>query len=103
MGIQHFNDLLTAARQQPDVQRLLLVFAAASLPANATAQQRAAFESGESGELSPLMCVDKDPADWQDFVAMEAEACRRRSNIDPPCRSNTDPGMDVGRVTANCG
>jgi hypothetical protein len=74
MDIQHFNDLLTTARQQPDVQRLLLVFAAASLPANATAQQRAAFESGESGELSPLMCVDKDPADWQDFVAMEAEA-----------------------------
>ena len=30
-------------------------------------------------------------------------ACRRRSNIDPPCRSNTDPGMDAGRVTANCG
>ena len=29
--------------------------------------------------------------------------CRRRSNIDPPCRSNTDPGMDAGRVTANCG
>ena len=30
-------------------------------------------------------------------------SCRRRSNIDPPCRSNTDPGMDTGRVTANCG
>ena len=29
--------------------------------------------------------------------------CRRRSNIDPSCRSNTDPGMDAGRVTANCG
>lgn len=29
--------------------------------------------------------------------------CRRRSNIDPPCRSNTDPGMDAGRVTASCG
>ena len=30
-------------------------------------------------------------------------SCWRRSNIDPPCRSNTDPGMDVGRVTTNCG
>ncbi len=30
-------------------------------------------------------------------------ACRRRSNIDPPCRSNTDPGMDAGRARANCG
>ena len=33
----------------------------------------------------------------------EQQYCRRRSNIDPPCRSNTDPGMDAGRVTANCG
>jgi FixJ family two-component response regulator len=27
----------------------------------------------------------------------------RRSNIDPPCRSNTDPGMDAGRRTAGYG
>lgn len=74
MDISHFNDLLAAARQQPGAQRLLLVFATASLPANATAAQRASFEAGESGELAPLMCVDKDPADWQDFTAMQAEA-----------------------------
>ena len=29
--------------------------------------------------------------------------CRRRSNIDPPCRFNTDPGMDADRVTVGCG
>ena len=29
--------------------------------------------------------------------------CPRRSKSDPPCRSNIDPGMDAGRVTANCG
>jgi hypothetical protein len=29
--------------------------------------------------------------------------CPRRSNIDPPCRSNIDPGMDAGRATADCG
>ena len=74
MDISHFNDLLAAARQQPDAQRLLLVFAAASLPAGATAEQRARFAAGESGELAPLMCVDKDPADLKDFAALQAEA-----------------------------
>ena len=29
--------------------------------------------------------------------------CRRRSNIDPPCRSNIDPGMDADRMTVGCG
>ena len=74
MEISHFNDLLSAARQQKDAQRLLLVFAAASLPAGATAEQRARFEAGESGELAPLMCVDKDPAELKDFAALQLEA-----------------------------
>lgn len=74
MDISHFNDLLAAARQQADAQRLLLVFAAASLPPQATAEQRAAFEAGEAGELAPVMCVDKDPADIQDFAALRAES-----------------------------
>ena len=29
--------------------------------------------------------------------------CPRRPNFDPPCRSNTDPGMDAGRKAAGCG
>jgi hypothetical protein len=74
MEISHFNDLLAAARQQPDAQRLLLVFAAASLPADATPAQRASFEAGQSGELAPLMCVDKDPAELKDFATLQAEA-----------------------------
>lgn len=74
MDISHFDHLLAAARLQADPQRLLLVFAAASLPAGATAEQRARFEAGESGELAPLMCVDKDPAELKDFAALQAEA-----------------------------
>lgn len=74
MDINHFNHLLAAARRQPDAQRLLLVFAAASLPSDATAEQRARFEAGESGELAPLMCVDKDPAELKDFAALQTEA-----------------------------
>ena len=74
MEISHFNDLLTAARHQPQPQRLLLMFAGASLPADASAEQRARFEAGEAGELEPLMCVDKDPATLADFEALAAEA-----------------------------
>lgn len=74
MEISHFNDLLIAARGQLERQRLLLVFAGATLPADATAEQRARFEAGESGELTPLMCVDKDPGAVADFAALTVEA-----------------------------
>jgi hypothetical protein len=74
MDISHFNHLLAAARGQPEPQRLLLVFAGASLPAGATAEQRARFEAGESGELAPLMCVDKDPGALADFATLVDEA-----------------------------
>lgn len=74
MDIAHFDDLLAAARQQPVPQRLLLVFAGASLPADATPAQRAAFDAGEAGELAPLMCVDKDPLDLADFATLVQEA-----------------------------
>lgn len=74
MDISHFNDLLAAARGQPEPQRLLLVFAGASLPTDASAEQRADFEAGESGALAPLMCVDKDPGALVDFAALVNEA-----------------------------
>lgn len=74
MQITNFQDLLTAASQQLEAQRLLMVFAGATLPANASAQQRADFEAGHGGELSPLMCVDKLPQELTGFAALSAEA-----------------------------
>ena len=74
MNISTFEDLLQAARTQPEPQRLLLVFAGASLPSDASAEQRAQFEAGESGELAPLMCVDKDPHALTGFESLTAEA-----------------------------
>lgn len=74
MNITTFDDLLQAARQQPTAQRLLLVFAGATLPDNASPEQRAAFEAGQGGELAPLMCVDKTPDELGSFAALLQEA-----------------------------
>jgi len=47
MSISSFDDLLRAAREQSEPQRLLFVFANAVLPDNITPEQRARFEAGQ--------------------------------------------------------
>jgi hypothetical protein len=74
MEIANFDDLLRAARAQPEPQRLLLVFVAAALPADSTPEQRARFEAGEGGALVPLMSVDKDPDDLASFASLDEES-----------------------------
>lgn len=74
MTLASFDDLLIAARQQPQPQRLLFVFAGASLPGDANGTQRARFESGQGGELAPLMCVDKTPEELTNFAALAEES-----------------------------
>jgi hypothetical protein len=74
VDIASFEDLLRAARAQPEPQRLLFVFAAAELPEDSTPAQRASFEAGEGGALVPLMSVDKDPAELVDFAGLVAES-----------------------------
>lgn len=74
MDIQRFEDLLKVARAQPDPQRLLFVFAAAGLPEQPTAEQRARFEAGEGGELAPLMCADKAAEELAGFDELVAES-----------------------------
>jgi len=76
MNIASFDDLLQAARQQPEPQQLLFVFAGAELPAGASEAQRAHYAAGEGGELAPLMCVDKAAADLTGFDALCTEAAR---------------------------
>jgi hypothetical protein len=73
-AMQHFSDLLAAAHAEPEPQRLLLVFAAAELPRDATPAERAQFERGEGGALAPVICVDKRPEEIADFAALCAEA-----------------------------
>ena len=74
MDISSFDDLLRAAREQAEPQRLLFVFAAAELPGDSTPEQRARFEAGEGGALVPLMSVDKDPDDLASFASLAQES-----------------------------
>lgn len=76
MQISHFDDLLVAARRQDEPQRLLFVFANATLPPDSTSAQREAFEAGEGGQLEPVMCVDKTAEELARFADLKAEAAQ---------------------------
>ena len=72
--IATFDDLLRAARRQPEPQRLLFVFAGAQLPEDSTPEQRRRFAAGDGGALVPLMCVDKSPDELTTFAALAEES-----------------------------
>lgn len=74
MNISSFDDLLQAAKQQPEPQRLLFVFANAELPSDSTAAQKADFLAGHGGALVPVMCVDKTPEELQSFADLVQES-----------------------------
>jgi len=74
VNISNFDDLLRAARAQPEPQRLLFVFADAVLPADCTPQQHADFQAGHGGALTPLMSVDKAPEDLDTFDTLVEES-----------------------------
>ena len=69
-----FEQLLAAASAQADPQVLLFVFAGAELPPDATPAQRRSFEQGVGGELTPLMCVEKELSDLSTFDALVSES-----------------------------
>ena len=69
-----FDQLLQAAAADSQPQRLLFVFAAAELPDDATEAQRQNFTAGQGGTLTPLMCVDKAPAELASFDALVEES-----------------------------
>ncbi len=76
MDITCFDDLLQAARAQPQPQRLLFVFAGIELPSDSTADQRDSHARGEGGALVPLMCVDKAPDELANFSDLTQEAAQ---------------------------
>ena len=74
MTIASFDDLLRAATEQPEPQRPLFVFATAGVDADATAEQKARFQAGHGGTLTPLMCVDKLPGELASFDTLLEES-----------------------------
>jgi hypothetical protein len=74
LSISSFDDLLRAARQQPEPQRLLFVFAGAELPEDSTPEQRRRFAVGAGGALAPLMCVDKSTDELGAFSTLVEES-----------------------------
>jgi hypothetical protein len=74
MQISSFDDLLGAARLQPEPQRLLFVFAVSELPDGSSDAERARYEAGEGGALTPQVCADKTPDELTDFAALLRES-----------------------------
>ena len=72
--ISSYQDLIQASRSQQEAQRLLYVFCRAELPDEASEEEKAAFERGEGGALTPVICVDKTPDEAPDFGALVEES-----------------------------
>ena len=74
MNISNYEDLLKAARQQPEPQRLLFVFTKPELPDGYTEAQNRDFEAGTGGVLTPQMCTDKTLDELGDFSDLVKES-----------------------------
>lgn len=74
MMLDDFSGLMSASLQQAQPQRMLFVFCRADLPESPTPQQHDRHANGEGGTLSPVLCVDKAPADIASFAALRSES-----------------------------
>jgi len=82
MNIASYNDLLSAAKSQPEPQRLLFTFAKAELPGNAGSAEQQRFAEQQGGTLSPIMCVDKMAHELDNFASLVEESCRTGAHWD---------------------
>ncbi|KFI08338.1 hypothetical protein [Massilia sp. BSC265] len=105
MQLNDFSDFLAAARAQDEPQQLLFVFAAAELPQTHSPGQKKRFDAGRGGALTPVMCVDKTPAELASFASLAEESRRTGQPWDMvfvaalPGRDGQPPaGQDVERA-----
>lgn len=89
--IASYSDLMQAVHQQDEPQRLLFVFCRAELPDDASEEEKAGFERGEGGALTPVVCVDKAPDEVSEFPVLVEES------------HQTGEGWDVVFVAAMSG
>jgi hypothetical protein len=108
MTISNFEDLLQAAAQQPEPQRMLFVFVAKGPPDDWSADKAASFRAGSGGTLTPVVCVDKAVAEIASFAALAEEskatgehwdivlvACLAGRNGLAPTASEVDQGLEA--------
>ncbi len=74
MMLSNFDDLLRAAGEQAQPQRLLFVFVRTELPESPTRDQHERHAQGEGGTLTPVLCVDKAPQEIASFRALASES-----------------------------
>lgn len=72
--ISSYQDFVQASQQEHEPQRFLFVFCKAELPDDASAAEKAAFERGEGGALTPVICVDKAPKEALEFSVLAEES-----------------------------
>ena len=108
MSISTFEDLLQAAAQQTDPQRLLFVFAKKELPDDHVEAEARSFQSGQGGALTPVICVDKTLDALSNFADLVTEsertgqhwdvvliACLAGKNGIMPSASDADQGLKM--------
>ena len=104
MNISSYTDFLDAANSQPQPQRLLFVFAEAELPPQHTESQKQRFQQRQGGVLTPVMCVDKLPAEVASFAGLVEESQRTGQRWDIVFaaalsgRAGVAPGNDAAEL-----
>lgn len=73
MYISNYKDLLNAANNQDQPQRMLLVFANAELPDEIAKSQKEQFEGRKGGNLTPVACADKLASELGEFADLVKE------------------------------
>ena len=100
MDISDFTELLTAARQQQEPQRLLLVFAAARSPTGDGTARQVHPDQPACSAVTPVLCTDKLPEQVGDFEKLKVESRRTGVGWDIlfvaslPGRSGYPPSSD---------
>lgn len=72
--LDSFDALLKAAREQPEGQRLLLVFVRVRLPDGVNQAQKDRHAQGAGGALEPVMYADKGVDEVSSFDDLVAQA-----------------------------